>query len=338
MKFANIEYLYLLPILIVIFTIFLVLRYKKYNFLLKRFIDSAMFGKVVHRDVIKIYKITDIIFLLIFLFFIVSLSGPQWGLVPKEVKVVGADIIFAIDVSKSMLVEDVEPNRLELVKKIVSLLLDRVGANRVGIITFAGISFYQCPLTLDISSAKYFLSFVDTDSVPFPGTKIGDCIAEAIRVFKQYSRTTKVLIIFTDGEDHDSSVSEQIDEARKNGVIIYTVGVGTSQGRPIPIRNDYGQVIDYKKDKKGNIITSRLNEKLLIEIARATSGKYFSLSYANLSIVDFLTREIGEIKKGELKSKMYNIYINRYHYFVYLLIILFLTEIFIPKDWLIKIF
>ncbi|MFQ3676045.1 MAG: VWA domain-containing protein, partial [Endomicrobiia bacterium] len=308
------------------------------KYLLVSFLDPVLFEKILHKDILKIKKIDNIIILLIVIFFLISLSGPQWGLAPQEVKSKGADIIIGIDVSKSMLVEDVLPNRLEFTKKVIRLLLDRIEGSRVGIITFAGIAFYQCPLTVDISAAKYFLNFIDTDIVPYPGTKIGECLSETLRVFKQYGSSTKILVLFSDGEDHDSSVEYYAEELRKNGVVVFTVGVGTPEGRPIAIRDARGTIIDYKKDKKGNIVTSRLNEKLLSSIAEKTLGKYYALSDNNLFILESLVRELNMVKKGELKSKVFNLYKNRYHYFVYILLFLFFIEIFVPMSWVAKIF
>lgn len=337
MNFANNVYLYLMPVVLIVVCSRLVYNYRKYKNALYSFTGRILVEKIVCPSVLKIYKVKNILVFLIFLLFLISLSGPQWGIVPQEVKAKGVDVIIGVDVSRSMLTEDVLPNRLGLTKSVIELLLNRLEGNRVGIITFAGIAFYQCPLTVDIKAAKYMLSFLDTDTVPYPGTKVGDCIAETLRVFKKYGGMSKVLLLFTDGEDHNSEIDIYLNEAKKNNIIIHTVGVGTPQGRPIPIRDANGIIVDYKKDRRGNIVTSKLNEQLLIKISQETGGKYFSLASNNLMVVDYLLGEINSYKKSDLKSNVYKLYKNRYYYFVYLLIFLFLLEIFLPDRWWAKV-
>lgn len=320
-------------VLVPLWVILIIFVYKKYKKVITSFFDLNLIQKIIIPRLFKIKKISFLIQTLIFGLFLFVLSGPQWGLKPQEVKTYGVDIILAIDVSKSMLTEDVVPNRLEFAKRTAEILLDRLGPNRVGIITFAGVAFYHCPLTYDIVSAKDFLSIIDTEIVPYPGTKIGLVLEESLRVLKQQGQSSKLVILFTDGEDHDSYSPSILEEFKKNNIIIYTIGVGTPEGKPIAIRDTQGRIVDYKKDKQGNIITSKLNEKLLYEISEKTNGRYFSLNYGELGIAQQIVEEISKMKHSELKSKVYNIYTNRYHYFVYIIIILFLIEIFVPKSW-----
>ncbi len=337
MKFANITWLYLMVVLVPIWATILFFVYKKYVKYINTLFSFNLVSKLIVSGLFKIQKILLLLCFIIFVLFLFVLSGPQWGLVPKEVKTYGVDLIFAIDVSKSMLAEDIAPNRLEFVKRTMSLILDRIETHRVGIITFAGIAFYLCPLTIDHTAVRDFLSMIDTDIVPYPGTKIALAIEEAVRVLKEYSQGTKVVVLFTDGEDHDSYVESVVEEAKKEGIIIFTVGVGTPEGRPIPIRDSQGRIIDYKKDKQGNIVTSRLNEQLLYEISEKTSGRYISSTYGELGVAQQIMNEISSLKQSELKSKIYNIYTNRYHYFVYIILILMALEIFVPKHWWTKI-
>jgi Ca-activated chloride channel family protein len=331
MKFTNISVLYLMIALVPLWLIVLVFVYKRYLNTIKKLFSQNLVPKLISPNLLKIQKINFIIYFLVFSLFLFVLSGPQWGLKPQEVKTYGVDVILVIDVSKSMLTEDVLPNRLEFVKHTCEILLNRLETHRVGIITFAGVAFYHCPLTLDLQSAKDLLSIIDTDIVPYPGTKIGLALEEALRVFKEYSRGSKVVILFTDGEDHDSYSSSIGEEMKKNGIVVYTVGVGTPEGKVIPIRDQQGRIVDYKKDKQGNIVTSKLNEQLLYEIAEKTNGKYFSSNYGELRIAQQIINEISNLKQTQLKSKVYNLYTNRYHYFVYTIIILLLTEIFLVR-------
>jgi Ca-activated chloride channel family protein len=337
MKFANITWLYLMIVLVPIWLTILVFVYKKYVKNITALFSLNLVSKLIIPGLFKIQKVMLLLWFLIFCLFLFVLSGPQWGIVPKEVKTYGVDIVFAVDVSKSMLTEDVVPNRLEFAKRTMELILDRIETHRVGIITFAGIAYYLCPLTIDLTAVKDYLSIIDTEVVPYPGTKIGLALEEAVRVLKEQSQGTKVVVLFSDGENHDSYAESIVEEAKKNGIIIYTVGIGTPEGRPIPIRDPQGNIIDYKKDKQGNVVISRLNEQLLYEIAEKTSGRYFSSNYGELGVAQQIINEIASLKQSELKSKVYNIYTNRYHYFVYIIILLVLLEIFVPKHWWVKI-
>lgn len=337
MNFASIIWLYILPIFAIIAIILLIVVYKNYYTCVTQLFSLTTIPKIVVPGLFKIQKVKLLITFIILVLFFIALSGPQWGIKPQQVTTYGVDMIVAIDTSKSMLTEDVTPNRLEFVKRTVQLLLDRVETHRVGIITFAGIAFYHCPLTIDISAAKELVSIIDTDIIPYPGTKIAAALQEALRVFKQTAKTSKVIILFTDGEDHDSSPLSVAEEAKKEEIVIYTVGVGTPEGKPIPIRDTTGKIVDYKKDKQGNIVTSKLNEELLYEIAQITNGRYFSSSYGEFGIAEGILNEISNMKKSETKTKVYNLYKNRYHYFVYLIILLMLIEIFIPKQWYTKL-
>ncbi len=336
MNFVNKFWLCSIFILIPLWILIVFFAYRKYRKVVDTFFSSNLTSKIIFPGLFKIKKISFLTQILIFGLFLFVLSGPQWGIKPQQVKSYGVDVILAIDVSKSMLTEDVLPNRLEFVKHTCKILLNRIGANRVGVITFAGIAFYHCPITNDIASIDDFLSIIDTDIVAYPGTKIAAVLEESLRVLKESGKGIKVLILFTDGEDHQSYYASVLDEFKKNNIIVYTVGVGTKEGKPIAIRDEKGNIVDYKRDKQGNIITSRLNEELLYEIAEKTSGRYFSLNYGELAIVEQLVEEISKLKNYETKLKVYNIYVNRYHYFVYLILILMLAEIFIPKSWLLK--
>ncbi|MCX7940909.1 MAG: VWA domain-containing protein [Endomicrobia bacterium] len=337
MKFAHIFWIYLLIVAIPIFIISAVLVYKKYKNLILRIFSITQISKVILPGLLKLQKITLLLYFLIFILFLFSLSGPQWGLRPQEVKTYGVDIIIAIDVSKSMLTEDVVPNRLQFAKRTIEHLLNKTETHRVGIITFAGIAFYHCPFTVDLQAAKDLVSIIDTDIVPYPGTKIGLAIEETLRVFREHKGSTKVMLLFTDGEDHDSYSKELIQQAKQDGIIIYTIGVGTPEGKPIAIRDSTGKIIDYKKDKQGNIVVSRLNEKLLYEIAEETGGRYFSSSYGETGIAEQIINEISNLKQAQLKAKVYNLYTNRYYYFVYLILLFMAIEIFVPKKILIKL-
>ena len=337
MKFANIVWIYLMIVLVPIWLVVLFFVYKKYVQNVNNLFSLNLVSKLTIPGLFKVQKVLLFFYFLVFALFLFVLSSPQWGLVPKEVKTYGVDLVFIVDVSKSMLTEDVVPNRLEFVKRTIEFMLDRIETHRVGIIVFAGIAYYLCPLTVDHTAVKEYLSIIDTDIVTYPGTKIGLALQEAVRVLKEQSQGTKVVVLFSDGEDHDSYASSIAEEAKKDGIIVYTVGVGTPEGRPIPIRDSQGNIVDYKKDKQGNIVVSRLNEQLMYEIAEKTSGRYFSSNYGELGVAQQLINEISSLKQSEIKSKVYNIYTHKYHYFVYIIILILLLEIFLPKSWWLKV-
>jgi len=234
LRFAHPEYLYLLwliPALIVFYC--LAFRWKTKA--MQRFGNLELVKKLAASTSRKrqVTKVSCVI--AAFIFLIVSLARPQIGTKLQEVKREGVDIIIALDVSQSMLAEDVKPNRLEKARHEISGFIDRLEGDRVGLIAFAGEAFVQCPLTLDYGAAKIFLDILDTNLIPEPGTAIGEAIFKAIGTFEQRERKHKVLVLITDGEDHDSEPLKAAEEARREGIVIYTVGIGSGKGVPIPL-------------------------------------------------------------------------------------------------------
>jgi Ca-activated chloride channel family protein len=209
---------------------------------------------------------------------IFSLARPQWGV--KETTLVrrGRDIIIALDTSASMLAEDIKPNRMAKAKHELASFIDLLQGDRVGLITFAGEAFVQCPLTPDYFAAKMFLSEVDVGSVPVPGTALDKAIDLARRTFVETERQFKVLLLLTDGEQTVGDPMETVKQAAQEGILIYTIGIGSPTGVPIPIRDDQGKLVEYKKQKKGELVQSRLEEATLLKIATETDGKYYHAS------------------------------------------------------------
>jgi Ca-activated chloride channel family protein len=207
-------------------------------------------------------------FALGFFFFVIGLSRPQIGAKLKEHETKGAEIMIALDVSNSMLAEDYSPNRLERAKLAISRLVDKLREDRIGLIVFAGNSFVQLPITTDYVSAKMFLNSISTESVPVQGTAIGDAINTAIRSFSAQSEKSRAVIVITDGENHEDDPVAAAKQAAELGVRIFTIGVGSPEGKPIPMD---GELL---KDKEGNIVVTRLDEKVLQEIAAAADGVY----------------------------------------------------------------
>lgn len=298
LKFSRPDYLYLL---FLIFLIILIYYFKS----MKRKKLEEKFGKEKLRE--KLLNIPDKGFVLSskistvfgFFFFILSLAGPQMGIKEEKILRKGVDIVFCIDTSKSMDAEDISPSRLKRALLEFSLFLDKLENHRVGLVVFAGDAYIQCPLTLDYDVLKIFLEIIDTNLIPFPGTDISKAIRKSTEVFIDKDRKGKFVILLTDGEDHSGKALEEAKKAREEGVVIYTIGVGTERGSIIPIRNERGEVVDYKKDREGKIVTSKLDEELLKKIALETGGKYH-YSSTGLLALDKILKDMEEQEKKEL--------------------------------------
>lgn len=272
----------------------------------------------------------SVLFILGYIFLILAMADPQIGTRLEEVKRKGVDIMIALDVSLSMHAEDVAPNRLEKAKHEVSGLIDILQGDRVGLIAFAGMAHVQCPLTLDYAAAKIFLRDMDTDLIPQPGTALDDAIAKAIRSFDTKDRKHKVLILITDGEGHEGKPLERAKEAAKEGIVIYTIGIGSPEGVPIPVYDRNGRPAGYKKDREGNVVTTKLDVETLQKIAFETNGKYY-ISSGGESELKKIYAEINKMDKKELKAKRFTQYEDRYQYFVLLALLFFLWETVLPE-------
>lgn len=337
LRFQNIEYLYLLlliPLTGLIY--FLYLFGKKKN--LKKLGNINLLSEIIP-DYSK-YK-THIKFLLLSLslvFAILALANLQVGSKLEEIKREGIDIIFAIDVSNSMKAEDIKPNRLESTKQAIVRLIDKLGEDRVGLIVFAGEAYLQLPLTPDLSAVKLLLDAIDTDIVPIQGTAIGSAIRLAVKTFPQDSKKHKVLIIITDGENHEDDALGNAKEAITQGIVIHTIGIGSPLGAPIPIYQN-NQIVDYKKDKQGNIVITKLDESLLKQLALAGNGKYFQVSSQQREL-DNILNEIAQIEKKEYAAKIFTEFEDQFQYFLLTSLIFLLAEFFLSEKknkWLEKI-
>ena len=287
-------FLAIIPIMVVVFLS--VLWWKKRT--QKRFSDIKLLEKIAPNTSIFKNTLKLIMLVLGISFLVISLVNPKMGSKLKTVKREGVDVVFALDVSKSMLAEDIKPNRLERARQAISRLIDKLEGDRIGLIVFAGDAYVQLPITTDYSAAKLFLSTVNTNIVPSQGTAIGKAIDLSIRSFDMEDGQNKAIIIITDGENHEDDALEQAKLANEKEVFVHTLGMGLSKGAPIPIYNKYGNNAGYRKDKEGNTIISKLNEQMLQEIASAGNGTYVRANntQAGLSI---LFSEINKMEKKE---------------------------------------
>jgi tetratricopeptide (TPR) repeat protein len=268
----------------------------------------------------------QVFFLGAFACMILAITDPQVGTRLEEVKREGIDLFVALDVSLSMKSEDVKPNRLEKAKRDISSLLQKLSGDRAGLIVFAGDAFVQFPLTSDYSAADLFLSAVDVDAVPVPGTVIGSAIELALKSFETDLPTQKAIVVVTDGENTEGDLLGAIEEAKKAHVKVYTIGMGTSEGSPIPIYDAQGRQAEYKHDESGNIVLTKLDEPMLQQIAIATNGSYRRASSGG-NEVDEVYKELETLGKTEFGARQISGYESRYQYPLALAIVLLLVEV-----------
>jgi len=329
LRFARPEYLYLLcgvPVLI----LFYVYVFRMKRSALERFGNIDLVNKLAQatsrrRQILKVTLIVSAFCLMTF-----SLSRPQIGTKYEEVKREGQDIIIALDVSESMLAEDIEPSRLEKSKHEIRTIIEKLEGDRIGLIIFAGEAFVQCPLTLDYGAAKMFLDVIDTGVIPLPGTNIGAAIELAIKSFEQQERKHKILLLITDGEDHYETALKMAEAAEREGIIIYTVGIGSREGVPIPEFDDRGNRIGFKKDDNGEVITTKLDEVLMEKIALQTNGKYYRATPGEAELTK-IYEAISGLEKKELGSKQFTQFEDRFQYVIFFSLIFVAGEIFISE-------
>ena len=258
-------------------------------------------------------------------FFVLALARPQFGTRVETVKREGQDIIIALDVSLSMLAQDIRPNRLEKAKLEIASMLDRLEGDRVGLVAFAGEAFLQCPLTLDYAAAKMFLSAMGPDMVSLPGTSIFDAVEKSLKAFEEQEKKNKVLILITDGEDHTGRIPEIGDQAVEAGVIIHTIGIGTPEGVPIPLQES-GQ--GFKKNRDGGVVLTRLDESTLARVSEKTGGRYYRAS-ANQQELDTIFTSIAEMDKKELSTKQVTLFDEKFQIFLAFGLVLLILELLI---------
>lgn len=328
LKFSNPQYLNGLWGLLLIGAFFIYV-FRSRETLLKKFGHLEILQKMMpgFKNSRRIWK--AILVMLAYTSLVVAIAGPQIGTRLEEVKREGLDIIVALDVSLSMMAEDIAPNRLEKAKYEINKLIDILQGDRIGLVAFAGMAHVQSPLTLDYSAARLFLRLMDTELIPQPGTAIGEAIRTATKAFNQKERKHKVLILITDGEDHDSDPLKAAEEAAEQGIIIYTIGLGSPQGVPIPVYDKYGNPAGFKKDRSGNVVTTKLDATTLQQIAYATNGKYY-ISTSGEAELDEIYNEVSQMEKKELTSRQFSQYENRYQIFLALAIFFLLFETFLP--------
>ncbi len=268
-------------------------------------------------------------------FLIIASAGPQIGVRVKPVERKGVDLVFAIDVSTSMDAEDVVPSRLEKAKYEIGQVIRNLEGDRVALIVFAGSSHLYLPLTSDYEAALLFLDAIDTDMIPTQGTSLAAALQTGISAFSEDSEKYKVLVLVTDGEDHEGEAIEIARTAKKAGFAIHTIGVGTTTGSLIPLKTKDGVREEYKKDKQGKLITSVLNESLLRDIAQAGGGMFIRFDNRLASHRD-LVKAINQMEKRTISTHEYSEYEDRYHLFGLLAFVLLIIGFLYPTKRIIE--
>lgn len=249
------------------------------------------------------------------LFVIVALARPQWGSQVEYIERRGVEMMVVLDVSESMLAEDFKPSRLARAKLEISELMDNLAGNELGLVLFSGAAFVQFPLTSDFATARIFLDAAEPGIISRPGTAIAEALQVAATGFNQERATQKVIVLLTDGENHEGDTLEAAQTAADQGVIIYTIGFGSPDGEPIPQYDDLGNPLGYKQDREGNTVMTRLDELSLQQIANATNGLYFRARPDGRE-VDFLASEISKLQTAEMESRFETRGIERFQWFL----------------------
>jgi len=260
---------------------------------------------------------------------ILALARPQWGFDWEEVKQRGLDIVVAIDTSKSMLAEDIAPNRLARAKLAALELMQRARSDRLGLIAFAGTAFLQCPLTIDDAAFRQSVEALDVNIIPQGGTALAEAIQTALTAYKE-GDNYKVLVLFTDGEDHDSGALEAAEKAAKDGMRIFTIGIGTADGEVFRVKDAQGRS-DYVRDEQGNVVKSHLNERLLQQIAGATEGGFYLPLRGAKAIDTLYDQGLAKLPKSQHQEKFVRRYHERYHWPLAVAIVLLLAELLFPE-------
>ncbi len=324
----------IIPGMVVIFL--LVLWWKKRT--QKKFSDLNLLQRLAPNSSVFKSTLKLIVLLIGIAFLIISLVNPKMGTKLKTVKREGVDVVFALDVSKSMLAEDIAPNRLEKAKQIISKIIDKLGSDRVGIIIYAGNSYPLLPITTDHAAANMFLQNANPDMVSSQGTAINEALELAKTYYNNDEQTNRFLIIISDGEDHQEETKQVANNIANDGVKIYTIGVGTEKGSPIPIRLN-GSMIGYKKDRKGETVITQRKPEVLQGIADAADGKYIDGNVTEKP-VKVIAEIIANAEKNEFETKQFSDYKDQFQWFLALGLLFLVADIFLfekKTKWLKKV-
>jgi len=326
-KFHNPEYLYLLimvPVLILIMVLYSRASRKK----IKTAGEQKLIKGLIPEFSSFRRNLKFVLRLIAFILVVFVLARPQFGSKLEEVKREGVEVIIALDVSNSMMAEDIQPNRLERAKQAISSLVDRLQNDKIGLIVFAGDAYTQIPVTTDYVSAKMFLSSISPGIVPKQGTSLASAINLGMSSFSPAIDESKALIIITDGENHDEDPVPISEQASEKGIVIHTIGIGSNSGVPVPVTSNGKR--DFLKDNEGNTVITRLDEDVLRSIAFTTGGKYVKASNTNIGL-NTIFNEISSMKQQELEGTVYTEYDDQFQVLAVLALFILLLDIFVME-------
>lgn len=330
------KYLYLLFILPILAVIFLYNSYWKRK-KQREFGDVELIKKLIPERSLFKSVLKFVVLLLAFVCLIIALVNPKIGTKTETVKREGIDIVFAVDVSKSMLAEDIAPNRLDKTKQIISQVINELGSDRIGVVAYAGSAFPVLPLTTDYGVAKMFVQNMNPGMVSSQGTSLEEAIEISKSYFDEESKTSKLVILISDGEDHSEGAQTSAEEATKAGLKILTIGVGTTKGGPIPLKRN-GTVESFQRDRQNEVVITKLNEASLQQIAKATKGNYIN-GRSTQEVVDFVKNALENIEKTEFESTQFTDFNSQFQWFLGFGILLLFIDIFLLEkktSWLRK--
>jgi len=327
LQFAQIKFLYLLCLIPISIAIYYYWHSKKEK-LLKNLADKRIIHALLPERSVQRTHLKFALYLITLLCFILALAQPQLGTKEEKIKRKGIDIVIALDLSRSMLAQDIAPNRLQKSKLLIQELLKNLDGDRVGLVIFAGDAYTQMPLTVDYSSMLLYLKSLNTNSVPTQGTAIAEAFNQSAALFDEKQRKYKAIILITDGEDHQEDAIDAAQNLATDGVRIFTIGAGTKTGAKIPITNQQ-HTVTYKKDAEGNDIITKLNEDILQALAKAGNGNYYNLDNSKL-VAKLLSKDIAKIETKTINDKVFTNFVEQYQYFLVLGLLVLFINIFIP--------
>ncbi|MDR1847514.1 MAG: VWA domain-containing protein [Bacteroidales bacterium] len=327
MRFENPQYFYLLFAIIIFAGLqWLYIWKKKKN--LMTFADRETLDRIIPQLSIGKQNLKFIIWCLAYFFLIFALANPQVGTTMGKKARKGADVMICLDISNSMLAEDIKPNRLIRAKQAISNLISQMETDKIGLVVFAGSAFVQLPLTADYGAAKTFVDIVSPEMIENQGTAIGEALEKATEALeKEKQHKSRTIVVISDGEDNEEGAVEAAKDAKSRGIIVNTIGLGNSEGVPIPVRT-IGNRKDYKRDNMGEIVMSKLNEDILKDIAKAGGGKYIKANNTSIGIDDILS-SVNKMGKNEYEAYTYNDYDDRFAPFALIALLLIVAELLI---------
>ncbi len=321
-RFEHKELLWLLALLVPALLLFLYsLNWKKRT--ITRLGNPALIAQLSPTQSAKMLVVKFVLLALAFVFLVLALANPQIGTRAEKVKRSGIDIMIALDVSKSMLAEDVQPNRLAKAKNFISHFIDELKNDRLGMIVFAGRAYLQMPQTVDYGAAKMYLKTVSPEQIPTQGTAVELAVHLAQDALSKSEAKSKAVILISDGEDNEEGGLEAIEEAAKNGIKVYTIAVGSEKGAPIPLANG-----DFKRDGDGNIVLSKVNTDVMRQYAMAGNGKAYLLNNSN-DVVRAVLHDLGKLETKDFEELVYTDFDDQFIYFLLVALAFLLVEFFL---------